>query len=107
MNASRFGLRALPLVAALGAGAGRPAPVDPMPAPAPTLSKPSTDSAFEASVKPILVESCMPCHFPGGRMYDRLPFDEPATIRGHPDGVLRRLKDPAKKQTVEAWLAAR
>ena len=36
---------------------------------------------FDTQVKPIFEAKCMPCHFSGGQMYDRLPFDKPATIK--------------------------
>jgi len=38
-------------------------------------------------------------------MYDRLPWDDAATVRAHADGILRRLKDE-KRDTFAAWLAA-
>jgi len=39
-------------------------------------------------------------------MYERLPFDDAATVRGAKDGILRRLKDPEERSVVEAWLAS-
>jgi len=47
---------------------------------------------FTSQVKPILVEHCSPCHFPGGKMYERMPFDKDTTIINHETGVLKRLK---------------
>jgi hypothetical protein len=41
---------------------------------------PAQDVAFEKDVKPILEQHCQPCHFPGGKMYARLPFDRAETI---------------------------
>ena len=32
---------------------------------------------FETQLKPIFQSKCMPCHFSGGKVYDRLPFDKP------------------------------
>lgn len=54
----------------------------------------------------MLAESCTPCHFPDGKMYERLPFDDPAVVRSRSEGVLRRLKDPERRRAFEQWLAA-
>lgn len=53
---------------------------------------PSQPVSFEANVLPILKNNCNPCHFPGGKMYDRLPFDKATTIINHSEGVLKRIK---------------
>jgi hypothetical protein len=88
------------------------APPAPVPA-APPASPPAqaTEAApvdvFAAQIKPILVEGCMPCHFPGGKMYDRLPFDDGSVVAAHPEGVLKRIKDAEKKERIERWLASR
>jgi hypothetical protein len=58
---------------------------------------------FATTVRPILVAHCTPCHEPGGKMYDRLPFDRAETIASHRDGVLRRLKGD-DRETVVKWL---
>ena len=41
------------------------------------------DAVFAATVRPILVSHCAPCHEPGGKMYERLPFDRAETIASH------------------------
>jgi hypothetical protein len=35
---------------------------------------------FASDIRPILESRCQPCHFQGGQMYDKLPFDKPETI---------------------------
>src|SRR5262252_3296605 len=35
---------------------------------------------FASDIRPILQSSCQPCHFQGGKMYEKLPFDKPQTI---------------------------
>jgi len=59
-------------------------------------SKPVTDLKdtidFSKQIQPILVNHCSPCHFPGGKMYQRLPFDKDTTIINHQAGILRRIK---------------
>jgi hypothetical protein len=90
----------------------------PTPAPAPassTLAAPdsppaappvATDSraVFDDTIKPILVSSCMPCHFPGGKMYSTMPFDDPKVVSSHSEGILRRIKAPEKREPLESWL---
>jgi hypothetical protein len=46
----------------------------------------------------------MPCHFPGGKMYDKLPFDDPDVVASHSEGILRRIKAQEKREPLEAWL---
>ena len=53
----------------------------------------STDSIhFNLQIQPILAKNCSPCHFPGGKMYQRMPFDQDTTIVNHESGVLKRIK---------------
>ena len=47
---------------------------------------------FDSQIQPILVKNCSPCHFTGGKMYERMPFDKDTTIINHEAGVLRRIK---------------
>ena len=69
-----------------------PIPADPQP------------SAFSTTVRPILATRCAPCHNPGGRMYARLPFDDPKVVSSHSEGVLRRLKGDDREAMVR-WLS--
>jgi hypothetical protein len=50
--------------------------------------------AFDQDIVPILKSRCSPCHFPGGKMYAKMPFDQSKTITDHREGVLKRFKDP-------------
>jgi mono/diheme cytochrome c family protein len=63
-------------------------------------------AAFEATVRPVLARHCGQCHEAGGRMYAKLPFDDPEVVRAHGDSVLRRLKDPDEQAQVRRWIAA-
>lgn len=47
---------------------------------------------FSTQVQPILVKNCSPCHFTGGKMYEKMPFDKEATIISHRTGILKRFK---------------
>ncbi|HEU0251742.1 MAG TPA: hypothetical protein VFR12_01840 [Pyrinomonadaceae bacterium] len=83
-----------------------------------SLAKPETDASpviatastektrvdFDTQVKPIFQSKCMPCHFSGGQMYDRLPFDKPATIRQLGVKVFTRIKNEDDRRLIEAFL---
>ena len=47
---------------------------------------------FASQVQPILVKNCSPCHFTGGKMYEKMPFDKDTTIINHEKGILKRIK---------------
>lgn len=62
-------------------------------------------SYFIQSIKPILVNHCNPCHFPGGKMYARLPFDDPQSILTvKEERVLMRIKDEKEKAIVKNYI---
>lgn len=89
-----------------------PAPRAPSDAPPSALPTPSAAPEplaaaldFGRDVQPILARRCQPCHEPGGQMYERMPFDDWATVASHPDGILRRLKGD-DRALVERWIAA-
>ena len=65
-------------------------------------TKPRVD--FETQVKPIFQSKCMPCHFSGGQMYDRLPFDKPETIRKLGTRLFTRIKAENDRRTIEDFL---
>ena len=48
---------------------------------------------FDKDIVPMLKERCSPCHFPGGKMYAKMPFDQAKTIHDHREGVTKRFKD--------------
>lgn len=72
-------------------------------APAPPAPTPPAD-AFRGAVQPMLARRCGPCHAPGGKMYGTMPFDDPGVVRSHEDGILRRIKEPADRDPLIAWL---
>ena len=60
----------------------------------PSKSKTISDTVnFKTDVVPILNTKCSPCHFEGGKMYEKMPFDSDVTILNHQAGILRRLKN--------------
>ncbi len=69
----------------------------------PSTPKPRVD--FDTQLKPIFQSKCMPCHFSGGQMYDRLPFDKPATIRTLGTRLFTRIKDENQRHLIEDFLS--
>lgn len=59
---------------------------------------------FDTQLKSIFQSKCMPCHFSGGQMYDRLPFDKPATIRKLGTRLFTRIKDEHDRKLIEDFL---
>ena len=76
----------------------------PSPSPSPPPAATAVPDLFAGSVRPILKTHCAPCHEPGGRLYDRLPFDDARVVSSHSPGILRRLKGE-DRAAFEQWLA--
>lgn len=79
------------------------------PAPAAQVEAPAaavpTRVDFQTDVKPILEARCQPCHFPGGVMYERRPFDRPDTITALGTKLFSRLKDEEDRRVISEFLA--
>src|SRR5437016_8461287 len=60
---------------------------------------------FEKAIKPIFQSRCMPCHFQGGKVYDKLPFDQPETIKKLGTKLFTRIKDEKEKRLIREFLA--
>ncbi len=60
---------------------------------------------FAKEVRPIFESRCTPCHFEGGKMYERLPFDRPATIKTLGDKLFTRIKDENEQRVLREFLA--
>jgi len=69
-----------------------------------TTSAPKARVDFETQLKPIFKSKCMPCHFSGGKMYDRLPFDKPETIRKLGTKLFTRIKEENDRRLIEDFL---
>jgi hypothetical protein len=78
-----------------GGPSGKPAAT---PTPQPDL--------FASTVRPILLGHCAPCHEPGGKMYEKLPFDHAEVVSSHSAGILKRIKTPDERAAIERWLAS-
>ena len=60
---------------------------------------------FKTEVQPIFVKRCSPCHFPGGSMHGKLPFDNPNTIEHLGEKVFSRIKAEDERAVIRAVLA--
>ena len=58
---------------------------------------------FEKHVAPI-VAKCRPCHFPGGLLYAKLPFDRAETIRSLGTKLFTRIKDEKEQAILRRFL---
>ena len=67
-------------------------------------SAPKARVDFDTQLKPIFQSKCMPCHFSGGQMYDRLPFDKPATIRKLGTRLFTRIKEENDRRLIQDFL---
>jgi hypothetical protein len=76
----------------------------PATAAAATPAKAADKDPFRETIRPILSARCGKCHDPGGKMYARLPFDDPNVVSSHSAAVLRRLKGD-DRAAMEKWLA--
>ena len=72
----------------------------------PVTTKDSLDALidFKTHIEPILKAHCTPCHFPGGTMYSKMPFDSARTLLNHQEGILRRIKDPDENKKIREFI---
>ena len=72
-----------------------------------TLSSASTAAKpdFDTQIKPIFQSRCMPCHFQGGKVYDKMPFDKPETINRLGEKLFTRIKDKEEQRLIREFLS--
>ncbi|HEX2123216.1 MAG TPA: hypothetical protein VHL59_16410 [Thermoanaerobaculia bacterium] len=76
-------------------------------APAPKPAAAAAQVAFARDVQPILERRCTPCHFPGGTMHAKLPFDRGETIDRLGTKLFSRIKDDKEQELIRKYLARR
>lgn len=57
-----------------------------------------------SQLKPIL-EKCQPCHFSGGKVYSKLPFDRPETIKSLGTKLFTRIHDENERRLIREFLS--
>src|SRR6266853_1060848 len=60
---------------------------------------------FATQIRPILEARCQPCHFSGGKVYQRMPFDRPETIKTLVTKLFTRIKDEKEQALIREFLA--
>jgi hypothetical protein len=93
--------RAKPVGVAAPALSGLSAPEFAKPIPSTT---PTARVDFNTQVRPLLESRCTPCHFAGGTMYERLPFDRPETIKTLGEKLFTRIKDEKEQRLIREFL---
>jgi len=100
-----LGLVAMGMLLLESGGLARPMTLATTTLPAPTATTTiKTRVDFDTQLKPIFQSKCMPCHFSGGKVYDRMPFDKPATIRKLGTRLFTRIKDEHDRKLIEDFL---
>jgi hypothetical protein len=62
---------------------------------------------YVTDILPVLRTKCSPCHFPGGKMYEKMPFDNSLTILGHETGVFKRIKEEPAAGLIRKFMLQR
>ena len=60
---------------------------------------------FASDIKPILESRCQPCHFQGGKMYEKLPFDKPETITKLGTKLFTRIENEDQQRVIREFLS--
>ena len=60
---------------------------------------------FATEVRPILESRCTPCHFAGGAIYQRLPFNRLEIIKALGTKLFTRLKDENEQRLIRQFLS--
>jgi len=66
-------------------------------------SAPRDAVTFKDDIGPLLKEKCSPCHFDGGKVFDRYPFDNYETVRKLGKRLNTRLKGE-NADLVKSWI---
>jgi hypothetical protein len=77
---------------------------DPTAAAAPRITTKGPKPSFETEIKPIFQARCQPCHFQGGQVYDKMPFDKPETIKRLGTKLFTRIKDEKEQRLIREFL---
>jgi hypothetical protein len=73
--------------------------------PAPVSATTTARVDFPTQIKPMLEAKCQPCHFSGGKVYAKMPFDRPETIKTMGTKLFTRIKDENERQLIRDFLA--
>ncbi len=69
-----------------------------------TTEPKDTVYTFHHDVLPLLQANCNPCHFPGGKLYEKLPFDDSMTVAHLGKKLNTRLKQKEQQAIINGWV---
>ena len=69
-----------------------------------TVQSKDTLYTYHIDILPLLQTNCNPCHFPGGKVYKKLPFDDSATVASLGKKLFTRLKKKEQQAIISGWL---
>ena len=58
---------------------------------------------YQKDILPLLQKNCNPCHFPGGKVYKKLPFDDYKTVAALGKKLNTRFKEKQQQAIVNGW----
>ncbi len=70
-----------------------------------SLSSRTPKPDFDSDIKPIFQARCQPCHFQGGKVYEKLPFDKAETITKLGTKLFTRINDEKEQRLIREFLA--
>jgi hypothetical protein len=77
-----------------------------------TMNKPTSSTqtvaespTFASDIRPMLQSRCQPCHFQGGQMYEKLPFDKPETITKLGTKLFTRIENEDERRVIREFLS--
>ena len=59
---------------------------------------------YRKNILPLLQANCNPCHFTGGKVYKKLPFDDYKTVAMLGKKLNTRLKQKEQQAVVNGWI---
>ena len=60
---------------------------------------------FATQIEPMLKAKCQPCHFSGGKVFVKLPFDKPQTIKTLGTKLFTRIHDENERKLIREFLS--
>ena len=68
------------------------------------LAATQDSSDYQKTLEPLFRKNCSPCHFPGGKMYERMPFDQDSTIIHHQGGIMKRISKADERKLINDYI---
>jgi hypothetical protein len=59
---------------------------------------------FQHDIAPLLRANCQPCHYPGGKVFKKMPFEEYRIVKKLGVKLNTRFKEAAIQNTVIQWV---